>query len=100
MSTHEVSPVSIFGAGAVTATAGVALDGGAAISQNAVPAVSKINIAGISILFTAFYSFHKIVNLIALPNGCLNASQTSCQSSFLINNYITRCYYYIYIISC
>jgi hypothetical protein len=56
MSTHEVSPVSTFGAAAATAAAGVALNSGAAVSQNAVPALNKMSIVVISILFTAFYS--------------------------------------------
>jgi hypothetical protein len=56
MSTHDVSPVSTFGAGATTVAVSVELDSGAAVSQNAVPALSKMSIVGISILFTAFYS--------------------------------------------
>jgi hypothetical protein len=48
--------VSTFGAGAVTAAAGVALDAGTAVSQNAVPALNKMSIVEISILFTALYS--------------------------------------------
>jgi hypothetical protein len=48
--------VSIFGAVAVTAAAGVALDAGAAVSQKAVPALSKMSIVETSIFFTAFYS--------------------------------------------
>ena len=49
--------MSIFGAGAVTV--GVAVGAGVAVSQNAVPAVSRIRIVEISILFTALHSFHK-----------------------------------------
>jgi hypothetical protein len=46
--------VSIFGVAAATAAAGVASDAGAAVSQNAVPALSKMSSVDISILFTAF----------------------------------------------
>jgi hypothetical protein len=46
--------VSTFGAAAATAATGVALDAGSAVSQNAVPALSKMSSVETSILFTAF----------------------------------------------
>jgi hypothetical protein len=53
ISTHAVSPVSTLGGGAAIVTAGIALDAGAAVSQNAVPAVSNSSIIIVSVFFTA-----------------------------------------------
>jgi hypothetical protein len=91
MSTHDVSPVSTFGAGAATAAVSVSLGAVAAVSQNAVPALSKMSIVGISILFTAFYSLITVDKLSTntavysiLNYGCLYSSQTLCQDALLM----------------
>ena len=83
MSTQEVSPVSIFGAGAVTAAAGVALDAGAALSQNAVPALNKMSIVEISILFTALFSFYNVA-ISCITKRLLYYLQTLCQDALLM----------------
>jgi hypothetical protein len=78
-----VSPVSIFGAGAATAAAGVALGAGAAVSQNAVPALSKMRIVDISILFTALFSFYNFA-ISCITKRLLYYLQTLCQDALLM----------------